>query len=116
MLAVTADQLSPISGNATDPAYLVAMQWGTDVQWCSSGDQDIDSGFWAGGMIGLRSIADGKAATLVMPPTPDNMQVFLSGAWRGKYVPPQKGLSDRGSGHTLSGQPPRPVVICTAVM
>lgn len=84
MLTLSAIQEAILAQAATQPTYLVDINWGGGTQhWSTRADHTVSGIDYTGGEIGVRGAQDWRTADLSLNPSAAHTAVLMSASWRG---------------------------------
>ena len=84
MLTLSAIQEAILAQAATQPTYLVDINWGGGIQrWSTRGDHTVGGIAYTGGQIGVRGAANWRTASIALVPTAEHAATLALGDWIG---------------------------------
>ena len=84
MLTLSAIQEAILAQAATQPTYLVDINWGGGIQrWSTRGDHTVGGIAYTGGSIGVRGASNWRTASIALVPTAAHTGTLSAGDWIG---------------------------------
>ena len=84
MLSLSSIQQTILAQAATQPTYLVDIEWaGTTQRWSTRGDHEVGGITYTSGQIGVRGAANWRSASIALNPSAAHTTTMMAGDWVG---------------------------------
>lgn len=84
MITLDATQSKVLGYAATNPVYLLEIDWGGIQLWSTNGEREVGVDLYTTGSVSVRGAQNWANASIAIPASPANTERLMSGDWRGK--------------------------------